>query len=1108
MKPLKLTLRGINSYRTEQIIDFEKLTASGLFGIFGPTGSGKSSILDAITLALYAKLPRSTKNFININEKTAAISFLFSITTTETHRYQVERSFRYHGEKESATVRNVSGRLLDVTGDSPVVLADRPTEVTQECVRLLGLTSDDFMRTVVLPQGQFSEFLKLKNSDRRNMLQRIFHLEKYGLELTQKIASARQQQDLLLSNLEGQLNIFEEITPEKLRHLTKQLDTVSKENEALSNEVKKAESSFKAAEELYNLINEYEPLKKSFDSSMKELPSIKEQEKQLEINKRANSVQPFDEQAKKAFQSHQKAVKRFQEAQHSLTEFLSNFTQLENDRDQIQKEYAEKLPFFVSEEAKLQSAINQMATVNIWLRKLETLKKTLDEQTILLENSRKNQAELLETGNRYRQEILRLETQTEALQTPPEQLHALEKGHALEETYREKRRSYEKNLERFSEKQKQQTQEQKVLEQLCIRLHRLSHQAVSLKENFNKVLRETSERQQHIKEERKKVTRQMEELQTQNMASVLRNQLMEGKPCPVCGALHHDSRTLNEHIETETPGYEAIFQMKQEHLDKLEEEEKNILLEQKQLERQISVLETSLQLIPPFSEEFFCPDLVTEQNSDSFQEECTAAELNQMIQETVSQYSSAKGSFLQRTTASLEEERHLKEDYALLQSSGQHILSLRNQWQIDNFTTALTEKQKQEEELKKLQNIIKKFRLDMEKNEQENQSVSENILNLSQKISSIKSDIFNHETFIKEQKNKLPDDFPENMNYENLLSRVQKEKKLLEEKKQYLEEKYKRDSSTLLQKKEEVSAAESLEKSCKAFKLEAEKRLQSELIKQHFSLDTVLESFYLPEEEIEKKAQELENFQNNLRQTSERLQYLDNKRNERWITQEEWEKCKERYLEIQNLYEEKKQEEILLKHQVENCQTQLLQKEKLLTEQSASIHKRGLIRQLEQLFKGNAFVEYVAQSRLKYIAAEASDILGSISNGNYALEVNEVTEFIIRDNKNGGILRPCDTLSGGETFITSLALALALSSVIQLNGTAPLELFFLDEGFGSLDDDLLDVVMTSLERLQNKRRSIGIITHVEAIQARVPVKLVVTPSDISQNGSSIRLEYS
>ena len=87
-------------------------------------------------------------------------------------------------------------------------------------------------------------------------------------------------------------------------------------------------------------------------------------------------------------------------------------------------------------------------------------------------------------------------------------------------------------------------------------------------------------------------------------------------------------------------------------------------------------------------------------------------------------------------------------------------------------------------------------------------------------------------------------------------------------------------------------------------------------------------------------------------------------------------------------------------------------------------------------------------------------------------------------------------------------MALALSSSIQLNGAAPLEFFFLDEGFGSLDDDLLDTVMNSLERLQSKKRSIGIISHVEAIQARVPLKLLVTPSDLSQKGSQINLEYS
>ena len=211
MRPLQLKLKGINSYREEQVIDFETLTSQGLFGIFGPTGSGKSTILDAMTLALYAKLPRDTKNFINTNETTASVSFLFSITTDRTRKYLAERSFRYHNNTYTSTVRNTTGRLIVCDGENETVLADKPTEVTAECIRLLGLTSEDFMRTVVLPQGQFSEFLHLKNKERRIMLQRIFHLEKYGIELTSKIGRAKQKQELLLSKLDGEKKNFEEI---------------------------------------------------------------------------------------------------------------------------------------------------------------------------------------------------------------------------------------------------------------------------------------------------------------------------------------------------------------------------------------------------------------------------------------------------------------------------------------------------------------------------------------------------------------------------------------------------------------------------------------------------------------------------------------------------------------------------------------------------------------------------------------------------------------------------------------------------------------------------------------------------------------------------------
>ena len=121
---------------------------------------------------------------------------------------------------------------------------------------------------------------------------------------------------------------------------------------------------------------------------------------------------------------------------------------------------------------------------------------------------------------------------------------------------------------------------------------------------------------------------------------------------------------------------------------------------------------------------------------------------------------------------------------------------------------------------------------------------------------------------------------------------------------------------------------------------------------------------------------------------------------------------------------------------------------------------------------------------------------------------DEDGKFIIRDYKNGGAGRDASTLSGGETFLASLALALALSAEIQLKGTAPLELFFLDEGFGTLDDNLLEVVMSSLERIHNDKLKVGIISHVESIKNRVPVKLLVTPAQAGMGGSKVKIERS
>ena len=174
-------------------------------------------------------------------------------------------------------------------------------------------------------------------------------------------------------------------------------------------------------------------------------------------------------------------------------------------------------------------------------------------------------------------------------------------------------------------------------------------------------------------------------------------------------------------------------------------------------------------------------------------------------------------------------------------------------------------------------------------------------------------------------------------------------------------------------------------------------------------------------------------------------------------------------------------------------------------------HKQGLFEQIQKILRAehrrdNSFIDYIAEERLRYVAAKASDTLGVMTKYKYALELDTDAGFIIRDNANGGVHRMVTSLSGGETFLTSLSLALALSEQIQLKGQSPLEFFFLDEGFGTLDNNLLDTVIDSLERLSSKERVIGLISHVPELRSRIGRRLIINPPTSQGEGSMVKIE--
>jgi exonuclease SbcC len=175
-----------------------------------------------------------------------------------------------------------------------------------------------------------------------------------------------------------------------------------------------------------------------------------------------------------------------------------------------------------------------------------------------------------------------------------------------------------------------------------------------------------------------------------------------------------------------------------------------------------------------------------------------------------------------------------------------------------------------------------------------------------------------------------------------------------------------------------------------------------------------------------------------------------------------------------------------------------------LIRQSEAAAKRGaLAAELVSLLRGKRFVQFLAEEHLRDMALEASQRLGSLTGQRYALELADGSEFVIRDDYSGGQRRPAATLSGGETFLTSLALALALSTKIQLAGQYPLGFFFLDEGFGTLDAEKLELVMSSLEKLRDRDRIVGVISHVQEMRDRLPCYLEVIPTRDDGSGSRV-----
>ncbi|MDH5067700.1 Nuclease SbcCD subunit C [Clostridium perfringens] len=1172
MKPIRLEVKGLNSFIDKQVVEFDKLTERGLFGIFGPTGSGKSTILDGITLALYGDIARKSSNYINTNCDGVYVSYEFQITGNEVKRYRVDREFKR--DNKSGGIRNKSSKIIDITGGVENVLEEKAKAVTSKCEEIIGLKLDDFMRTVVLPQGKFSEFLKLEGKERRNMLERLFNLRKYGDDLSSKLSFEIRKEKDKMNVLEGQLKGYEGVSEEALKAKEEEIKEINlniKSKEELLNKIKK---EFEEAEKVWNTQKELYDKRIEEESLVSRSEEIKSFKERVEISNKADKVIVFINNLEEILKEINKEDLKFSELNKKLEELINLREENKLKFEEVAKKKEEKLPDLRLKKEKLlesqkeRDILFQIKADGVKLK--EACKKIFEDRSKC--DTKLNSIE--ENEKRLNEELKEKEERKEELFVHEEFKNKINSGlfilnsyEGLDKQFNEIKseeielKKYIKNLTEDKEKSEKDLkvkieslsktrdklesllketpgdsnsilEKQIKLGEYREKLNKYKEIKNSLEEslksknNFEEKLKGFENQKLLLEKEVRELKEYINKVKVEELAHKLRENLVDGECCPVCGSTHHELNKV-EKINLEESHEKTIL------LESKEEKLKELILEFSKIEatleyenKKIEELNISIEEVGEVNEERLksleeefntLKDKIEEFNLKKENLEKDLEKLKEEKNNLENIFNKAEVILCEKIVREKEIASKIKELDKELKLKNSELNSIKNELKIEDIKLENELILKKEKEKNLLEKEIRILRTQLEESNkikdelrEKRDALKENYLSQKSLLDG-KVEVYREkERMIKGSLKGLIDEaLPiEKIDIKGLLEDLQLEIDYIEKAYLNLSEEKEKLEKAFNNMNQEVAVTKERVNSLKLRKENEEKKVNLALEEEGFKTILEVKEGILSKDEKEKLKILIEEYHNNLIKVRANIELLIKKLNGKSLTEEEWTMVLQEKNNTEKELKEVEELKIRLVTESESIKKKLEEQRDILHIKAKQEHKLALLSDLEKLFKGKKFVEFIAANQLKYISIEASKKLKDITNGVYGLEVDENGKFIIRDYKNGGAERDASTLSGGETFLASLALALSLSSQIQLKGTAPLELFFLDEGFGTLDDNLLDVVMSSLERLHHERLSVGIISHVESIKNRVPVKLILTPAEAGIGGSKVKIERS
>lgn len=1128
MKPILLTIKGLHSFREEQTIDFAGLSGAGVFGIFGPTGSGKSSILDAMTLALYGKVERAANNthgILNHAEDQLAVSFTFALQSGHRVSYKVERVFKRTDETK---VKTALCRLIEIK-DEQTVLADKANEVNKKVEELLGLTIDDFTRAVVLPQGKFAEFLSLKGAERRHMLQRLFNLEQYGDRLVKKLRRRAQEAAAKKNEMLAEQSGLGDAGEDALKQAEQQFHEANERLEAAEKKRVRAKERFENHQEIWNLQterDEYERREKKLEERRPYITDLTERLKEAET---ALALEPYADRCTEAVRRKQRAEQEHELAKRKSEAETVSFTRQNEAYEAWRAHKAEQEPKLVKEEELYQrlSAIEQKL-----LEAKKEAEKTNAEHSKKEEEyeaASKQLAAVKDRLTRGQNRQNELKEELKAVQVTADERKKCQTAAQLAAGFQQTQEQITKeranlttqlkNVEKLNGESESLTAKAKTEEEDITRAYQTLQTVYHMVCETERSLKAAAERAEKTQAD---LRRRSEEARTAALTKELSEKLIEGKPCPVCGSTQHDRpRSAHETFSPDTAVQEQLQQV-----EALLSEA--AALSQEVLTAKVALEEQSGRFTEecPFLQSARVPELEAASSISGrpLDEAFSAVRLEwkQMkqdmlsVKEKVTRLISAHQQTVKQAEQLAERIRYEEKEADRLRHSLEELESLSesrlNQYnevcgdippnRIDAWQASIDEKDRQAEECEKRIETSIAF---LKEHEEEKERLQE----MKHRLERERLELH----YASERLQQVIDGYEQELgtaaeetSISAKLEAVRQELQLLKSKEQSLFDALKQAQQSLNDAKGRESgslmslrdAETSLEKAQNDWRVRSKDT--------GFTEPDQVKKSLLPQGRAEEMKKEIDEFLDTSKQLSANISRVTDKLAERRISEEEWTASvsllKQAEAESGAAMEEKgAQAKAFAVMQKQHKRFKEIEAE--LKSWQTQIDR---LDKLQSVCKGNTFVEFLAEEQLESVARDASARLGALTRQRYAILVDSEGGFVMRDDANGGVKRPVSSLSGGETFLTSLSLALALSAQIQLRGQYPLQFFFLDEGFGTLDQGLLDTVVTALEKLQSDNLSVGVISHVQELRARLPKKLIVHPSEPGGKGTRVTLE--